>query len=1165
MTTRQERYDLGPLADFMAEDILSTPGRKLVEEVTEDCGDPEALASAFDKIVQAELPGRADKPACSSVGLGQHRTGQSSLSSEPLLSRWRRSLSALGDIVFVFPNRLVMALISAQLTKVAVALALLLGVGSVGFYFAKDFNSLPANVATSTSPDLTPRVPAPHEDEPKLASVPRPNRPPTDSRERTTEFLTAYDGGDCFFITPERLSEDPQARDVDGLGRAEAPFNILSYEFQRQFGFDAAIGLHRVTAEQCPAVNFLFRTRNQPGTAPRLDIVTTGLTQNTPVLSGFVAAAGDRHVELLLITEDGFVLSATHDLKPTSNGKTFSVKLGKTPGPPGPQLVFAIASSKPLAALNLPPDGSRAEQVFAQVLTEAAQRSLTINVSTKYFVLGKGAAAAEAKRNADDPPALPITPPPPVATALGPGALAEAQREQEERTVWDRIKDQDDVAALRDFVNKYPSSPYAITARNRLELRERVAASQQEEQKRQEALRQQQQEQKRQEEQARVAALQQQQQEERKRSDNALCDGFAADPDKAIPGCTRLLDAEHNAANLPPIYSNRGAAWMLKGLYSNAIDDFNAAIQRDPKFVKAYQNRGLAWHKSGEFDRALADFNQAITLDANSAQLYNARGLSLLNKGEYDRAIVDFNEAIRLDSRYASAFNNRGLAQWRKLDFDRAIADFTQVIRLVPNATMGFINRAGVLVEEKADFAGAIKDYDEAIKREPNDWSAYSKRGDAFRLKGDLNRALADHNDAIKRDPTAVDAYNNRALLWRDKGDLDRAIADYDQAILLNPRYDRAYANRSEIWRLKGNLVNSLSDLNKALTFNPSYPLWLVYRAETYRAIGDFDRALADFNEALRILPTAIIAYTGRAQVYESKGDEANARADYQKALSLPSDVDASLARPAQAVARQKLAAIEAAEKKRQEIAAAALARPPIDYGRRVALVISNAEYRIIGPSLPNVAADGEAIANALRDTGFQEVMYQRNLTRDAMVASLRRFQDEADHADWAMIYYAGHGIEVGGTNYMIPVDAALRSDRDVPDETISLDRVLTATEGARKLRLVIIDACRDNPFVPQMRRTFAARSIGRGLARIEPEGGTVVVYSAKEGQVAIDGSGRNSPFLLALLDQIKKPNIEINKLFRLVRDEVLTKTNHRQEPFVYGSLPAEDFYFVMR
>jgi hypothetical protein len=111
MTSRRERFDLGPLADFMAEDILSTPGRKLVDEVTEDCGDPEALAFAFDKIVNAELPNRADRPIRSSIRLGQRRTGPLSLSSEPLLSRWRRTLLVIGNLIF--PNRLSMALIGA--------------------------------------------------------------------------------------------------------------------------------------------------------------------------------------------------------------------------------------------------------------------------------------------------------------------------------------------------------------------------------------------------------------------------------------------------------------------------------------------------------------------------------------------------------------------------------------------------------------------------------------------------------------------------------------------------------------------------------------------------------------------------------------------------------------------------------------------------------------------------------------------------------------------------------------------------------------------------------------------------------------------------------------------------------------------------------------------
>ena len=280
-----------------------------------------------------------------------------------------------------------------RLAKVALASALLLGVGCIGFYFAKDWLLPPVNKASNNSPDLAPRVPPPRDGEPKLGAVPRLDRPPTDSRERSTQFLMAYDGGDCFFITPERLSDDPAIRDVDGLGNVVAPFDALSDEFQRQFGFDAAIGLHTVTAEQCPAVSFLFRTRNQPGAAPRLDIVTSGLRQVPPVLSGLIAEFGDRYVAVLLITDDGYVLSATEHLKPAGDGKSFTLKLDKTAGPPRPQLVFAITSSKPLEALNLPPDGSRAEEVFPRMLAEASQRNLTLNVRAKYFVLQKIPAA----------------------------------------------------------------------------------------------------------------------------------------------------------------------------------------------------------------------------------------------------------------------------------------------------------------------------------------------------------------------------------------------------------------------------------------------------------------------------------------------------------------------------------------------------------------------------------------------------------------------------------------------------------------------------------------------------------------------------------------------------------------------------------------------------
>jgi len=240
-----------------------------------------------------------------------------------------------------------------------------------------------------------------------------------------------------------------------------------------------------------------------------------------------------------------------------------------------------------------------------------------------------------------------------------------------------------------------------------------------------------------------------------------------------------------------------------------------------------------------------------------------------------------------------------------------------------------------------------------------------------------------------------------------------------------------------------------------------------------------------------------------------------------------------------------------------------ASARPaaPAPQETRVALVIGNSAYSNAG-MLPNAKNDAEKLAATLRRVGFSAVTVHLDLSREKFAEALKAFATEADRADWAVVYFAGHGIEIGGTNYLVPTDARLASDRDISFEAVALEQVLLAVEGARKLRLIVLDACRDNPFVKTMRRSSTSRSIGRGLARVEPEGAILVAYAAKDGQVAQDGDGENSPFVTALAQQLETPGLEINFLFRKVRDEVLKATGRRQEPFVYGSLPAEAFYF---
>jgi uncharacterized caspase-like protein len=230
--------------------------------------------------------------------------------------------------------------------------------------------------------------------------------------------------------------------------------------------------------------------------------------------------------------------------------------------------------------------------------------------------------------------------------------------------------------------------------------------------------------------------------------------------------------------------------------------------------------------------------------------------------------------------------------------------------------------------------------------------------------------------------------------------------------------------------------------------------------------------------------------------------------------------------------------------------------------GRRVALVIGNSSYRSVS-GLRNPGADAAAIADALRQVGFQVVRLEQDLGREKLIDALRGFAREVETADWALVYYAGYGIEANGTNYLVPVDAKLEVDRDIESETVPLKEVLGAVAAARKLRIVLLDASRDNPFARQIRRTVATRSIGGGLARVEPEGGTLVVYAAKAGRIALDGSGTNSPFAAALLKHIGTPGLDVHRLFARVRDDVLASTGRMQEPFVYGSLPGEEFFFV--
>lgn len=225
---------------------------------------------------------------------------------------------------------------------------------------------------------------------------------------------------------------------------------------------------------------------------------------------------------------------------------------------------------------------------------------------------------------------------------------------------------------------------------------------------------------------------------------------------------------------------------------------------------------------------------------------------------------------------------------------------------------------------------------------------------------------------------------------------------------------------------------------------------------------------------------------------------------------------------------------------------------------KRVALVIGISRYQQV-PQLGNPAHDAAAMGALFRKAGFDVIDDKRDLGIVDLRRAVREFSEKAQDADIAVVYYAGHGIEVDGLNYLVPADAKLARDFDVDDEAVSLDRVLRALDPVKRLRLVILDACRDNPLANTIKKSVATRSIGRGLAKVEPTTpNTLIAFATKAGAVADDGDGENSQYTSALVKYIAEPGVDVRVAFGRVRDEVLKKTSNRQEPFVYGSLGGD-------
>jgi TPR repeat protein len=238
----------------------------------------------------------------------------------------------------------------------------------------------------------------------------------------------------------------------------------------------------------------------------------------------------------------------------------------------------------------------------------------------------------------------------------------------------------------------------------------------------------------------------------------------------------------------------------------------------------------------------------------------------------------------------------------------------------------------------------------------------------------------------------------------------------------------------------------------------------------------------------------------------------------------------------------------------------------------KIALVIGMGDYVSV-PKLENTLNDARGIAETLEGAGFR-VTLALDTPLVPLLDIIEEFRFRSETADLALVYFAGHGVEVAGENFLIPVDAQVTSNLDVQRQSISLDQLEAAVDRARVMRVVILDSCRDNPLGGEIDLDLAAadagdsdaatRSAGRmGLAPVDPDRGSVVAFAARDGQVALDGIGNNSPYAAALMEKMAEPGLEISLMFRQVRDLVLNQTGNLQEPHIYGSLGSNPFYIA--
>lgn len=594
----------------------------------------------------------------------------------------------------------------------------------------------------------------------------------------------------------------------------------------------------------------------------------------------------------------------------------------------------------------------------------------------------------------------------------------------------------------------------------------------------------------------------------------------------------------------------RGSLYSDRKEYDRAVADFARLIELDPR--EGHALRALAYKKLGDFDRAISDITQAMALDpmgANHARYYNERADLYLKAGKFDEARADLEKALALkpdneaakealaELKTAKAAKPGEGGQLSPLPTKQAKAE-TPSAQTLPEHLRPPEDKPATLEVAQAETASTQASIDEgSITIEINKFERQ-------------NGQCIAHLTVTNKSGTSYRELKLDLVLFRPDGVIgDRLVAD------LAPFKGRKRTVKSL------ELANvSCYEVGRILIND-------VTACETESGkVGD---CLKDSNITSLIEATLDVPATKIAAAPVSEPPKQQAATE---PLTPPSP-DVLSARPGQPETKpeatpsppKQQAAVEPAKPIAEATPAPApqpAAAPAAPFGKRVALVIGNADYEHT-PPLANPKNDAADMAKALERLGF-EVIYEQDLNKQGMDDAFRRFAREVRGADAALFYYAGHAMQFEGVNYLMPVDAKLADQADVAYEMAKLDDVVADMGRMNGVRIAVLDACRNNPLEEQLKRSVATTRgvfMNRGLARIARPEGLIVAYATQSGNVAADGGGRNSPFTAALLQHIETPGLEVGPLFRRVMGSVKQATGGKQHPEL-SILFDSEFYF---